>query len=243
MLSRLSPEEVNATDFAGRTALSWAARRRDLIAVNTLLEHGADPDIVTPTCIAPLHYACEALNPNCIRPLLSHGADIHITDHNLYNSVHFAIRQHDDISNLVPRIEGGANIEAKTDYDDTPLVGAVAKNNPAIAEYLLDNGSGIDFPAQYGRTPLMYAIKYNSHGCLSLLLRRGANCKVECDAGYGPTIAHIAAEHADLETMRILNKASLSFLALALLEMEGREDLSIEGMVTKPLRQRDGREG
>src|ERR1700738_2618586 len=41
-------DAINTPDFGGRTPLSWAAQRGDLKSLTLLLDHGADPNIVTP---------------------------------------------------------------------------------------------------------------------------------------------------------------------------------------------------
>ena len=240
-LANLTIEEVNATDFGGRTALSWASQRGDLSAVTELLTHGADPNIVTPTRMAPLFYACEALNPTCITPLLLHGADIHASDHALHTALHFAARHHNDIAYLTPLINTGADVEAKTEYDYTPLTAALGKNYFNAVSYLLTHGASANTPAQYGKLPLMYAIEYNSHECLQILLSHGADFTLECK--NGPTAAHYVAEFADIDTVRMLNEVELPFLPLESLEMEGRHGMTIEEIVTKRLREGDGVDG
>jgi ankyrin repeat protein len=232
-------ESINAPDFGGRTPLSWAAQRGDLNLVNMLLAHGGDPNITTPNKMSPLHYAVEALNPSCIKPLLDHGADVHATDHplGLHNSLHFACDHHNNIEYLVPLIEAGIDVNARTFYWYTPIVAAVCSDHWACVEYLLDHGADINGRAQYGRTPIMYAIECNAHECLRIFLRRGADHTMKCENGH--TIAHIAARYADLETMQILNEANLQPLSLNSLEMEGLESLLIPETITKRLQEGD----
>jgi ankyrin repeat protein len=237
LLESVDAETINYQDFGGRTALSWAAQRGQLQTVAELLEHGADPNIVTPTGMAPLHYACGALNPTCISPLLAYGADINAIDHDGHNSLHLATQHRDDVAYLVPLVEAGISIDAKTNYDFTPLIDTVGKDNVASATYLLNHGANVNERGQYGKTPIMYAIEYNSHSCLRLLLARGADHRIECSAG--PTIAHIAAYDADIDTLQILIEAQLEPLPLHSLEMEGYGELTIEEIITKRLREKE----
>jgi ankyrin repeat protein len=229
-------DSINKQDFGGRTALSWVAQRGDLRLVNLLLAQGADPNITMPNKMSPLHYAVEALNPSCIKPLLEHGADVHGTDHplGLHDSLHFACDHQNNIEYLVPLVEAGIDVDARTFYSYTPMVAAVCSDHWVCVEYLLDHGADINRRAQHGQTPIIYAIECNAHECLRVFLRRGADHKLECESG--PTIAHFAARYADLETMQILNEANLKPLPLNSLEMEGPEGLTIPKIITKRLR-------
>ena len=56
-----------------KTLSSLAAQREDASAVNGFLEHDADPNIATPTDMAPLRHAADALTCVAIHP--AHGAD------------------------------------------------------------------------------------------------------------------------------------------------------------------------
>jgi ankyrin repeat protein len=243
LLPKLTAEEINAVDFGGRTSLSWASQRGDLSAVTALLSHNADPNLTTPKGMSPLHYASEALTPSCISPLLAHGADIHATDHALHTALHFACAHRDDAAYLSPLIGAGADVEVRTDYDYTPLIDALQRDSVASARYLLDHGASVDTRGQYGKTPLMYAVEYNSHACLRLLLSRNADWKLESEI-RGPTVVHFVAEHADLETVEILNAyEEHGVFSLESLEMDvlGLEvGMGIVGCVGRRLREEDG---
>ena len=224
--------EVNICDNSGRTCLSWAAQRGDVSAVNLLLEHNADPNIATPTGMAPLHFAVEALTPTCIAPLLVHGADPFAVDQTMHTALHFAVSYHDDEEYLLPIIQVGADLNAKTTYDYTPLIFAICKGRVRAAACFLDHGADINLRGQYGQSPVQYAVEYNSHACLRLLLDRGADCTMLCQ-GTSPTIIHAAVQHGDLETVTLLLDASIGFFDIDDLEAESRAGLTIEQHVRK----------
>lgn len=224
--------EIDKCDNNGRTTLSWAAQRGDVIAVNLLLEHNADPNVTTPTGMAPLHFAVEALTPTCIAPLLAHGADPLAVDHNKHTTLFFAVSYHDDEAYLLPIIQAGADLEAKTNYDWTPLINAVSKDRVRAVKCLLDTGADINGIGQYGKSPVQYAVEFNSHACLRLLLDRGADCMVRCEE-IGPTIVHLAVRHGDLKTMTMLLDAPMGFFADEDLEAESPDGFTIEEYVQK----------
>jgi ankyrin repeat protein len=228
----VAESEINQCDNTGRTCVSWAAQRGDVTTVNLLLEYNADPNITTPTFMAPLHFAVEALSPACIEPLLAHGADPLAVDHDMHTALHFAVSYHDDGAYLLPIIQAGADLNAKTGYSYTPLITAVCKNRVRAVECLLDNGADVNLTGQYGQSPLQYAVEYNSHACLRLLIDRGADCTVLCEEN-GPTIIHIAVRHGDLQTVTMLLDAPLGTFADGDLEAESPEGLTIEEHVQK----------
>ena len=219
--------DINKCDNSGRTCLSWAAQRGDSLAVNLLLQHNADPNIATPTGMVPLHFAVEALTPSCIAPLLAHGANPFAVDHTMHTTLHFAVSYHDGEEFLLPIIHVGADLDAKTTYDFTPLIFAICKSRVRAATCFLDHGADINLRGQYGQSPVQYAVEYNSHACLRLLLDRGADCTVQCH-GPSPTIIHAAVQHGDLETVKILLDASIGFFDIDDLEAESEAGLTIE---------------
>lgn len=224
--------EVNVCDNSGRTCLSWAAQRGDARAVNLLLEHNADPNVATPTGMAPLHFAVEALTPTCIAPLLAHGADPFAVDQAMHTALHLAVSYHDDEEYLLPIIRVGADLDAKTTYDFTPLIFAICKFRIRATTCFLDHGADINLRGQDGQSPVQYAVEYNSHACLRLLLDRGADCIVLCQ-GPSPTVIHAAVEHGDLETVRLLLDASIGVFDIDDLEAESGAGLTIEQHVRK----------
>lgn len=228
--------EVNICDNSGRTCLSWAAQRGDARAVNKLLEHKADPNIATPTGMAPLHFAVEALTPTCIAPLLVHGADPFAVDHTMHTTLHFAVSYHDDEEYLLPIIYVGADLDAKTTYDYTPLIFAICKGRVRAATCFLDHGADINLGGQYGQSPVQYAVEYNSHACLRLMLDRGADCTVLCE-GPSPTVIHAAVQHGDLETVMLLLDASIGVFDTDDQEAESGAGLTIEQHVKKRMKE------
>lgn len=220
----LDPGAIDLPDFSGRTALSWAAQRGDLETVNILLNAGANPNIATPSGMAPLHYASEAINSDCIQPLLSYNANAFCVDQAFHTALHFAAKHSNDLGHITPLIEAGIDPDSRTDYDYTPLMSAIYKDYDVVAKFLLDSGAELNGKGQGGKTPIIYAVKYNAHLCLRLLLDRGADIRPEIDDGQGgPTIAHMVARFADVETVRILNQVQLPYLTLEVLSLEDYE--------------------
>jgi hypothetical protein len=230
-IESMDESAINAVDNEGRTALSWAAQRGDLHALELLLGARADPNISTPSGMAPLHYAAEAGTPLCLESLLAKHANVHCVDHGLHTPLHFAAKHNDSIAYLKPLIRAGIDVNAKTEYSYTPLICAVYQNHHQALNYLLYHGAEIDLRGQYDKTPVMYAIEYNAHDCLRLLLERGADCSLECD--IIPTIAHMAATFADTRTIEILLDSNLPKFYYDTLLLEDRNGMTIDEWIDR----------
>ena len=92
-------------------------------------------------------------------------------------------------------IRNGANVNAKTDGDWTPLMMAAANNiDPEVLRVLINAGAIIDAknvrPA--GETALWLAVERNTFDVVKVLIDAGAN--VNAVDKYGYTVLMIAAE-------------------------------------------------
>src|SRR5947207_1714381 len=76
-------------------------------------------------------------------------------------------------------------VNAKGDYDKTPLHWAAEKNHAAVAELLVANGADIHAEVSWGMTPLQWAANMGSRETAEVLLRQGAEVKLWSAAGLG----------------------------------------------------------
>lgn len=71
---RLGPCNVNVLDLAGFTPLCYAAARADELALQALLDAGADPNFPhNDTAAKPLHVACQNANLGAVKQLVLAG--------------------------------------------------------------------------------------------------------------------------------------------------------------------------
>ncbi|KAL7956687.1 ankyrin repeat-containing domain protein [Trichoderma compactum] len=73
-------------------------------------------------------------------------------------------------------LDQGANIEAKDDDGDTPLISAIriGNGNAGVVKLLLDRGADVEVEDEYGNTPLQFAKRQGYEDVVKLLLDRGA---------------------------------------------------------------------
>jgi ankyrin repeat protein len=225
-----NPESVNRVDSSGRTALSWAAQRGMVDVVKTLLQFSADPNVCTPHGHSPLQYASEARNPDCLHPLLEHGADVTQHDVEGQTALHYAAAHHGDLAYYRPLIEANSDPNHPTRYGFTPLATVIQEGWVEPVRYLIENGADIQLKGQDEKAPVFYAVEYNNHYALSLLHDKGADFTVS--SNKYPTIAHIAAQYADVESLRILASFKLTLNDIDCIDSEG---LTIPQIVDKRL--------
>ncbi|XP_059809885.1 transient receptor potential cation channel subfamily A member 1a [Hypanus sabinus] len=65
IIEHTDPEVLNVIDSNGNTPLHWAAEKNQVHVVQTLLDRGANPNILNNMCLSPLHVAVS-LNHNAV---------------------------------------------------------------------------------------------------------------------------------------------------------------------------------
>jgi ankyrin repeat protein len=228
-----NPESINTVDSNGRTPLSWAAQRGMVEVVKTLLHFGADPNICTPRGHSPLLYATEARTPSCLMPLLGHGADVTQCDVEGQTALHYAAGHRGDLAYYRPLIEANSDPNRPTIPGMTPLTTVILEGFNEAMKYLVENGADINLKGHDGRSPVFYAVEYNNQSALQFLQDKRADFTGE-SIKY-PTIAHVAAHHANVETLRILTSFSLTLRDIDCVDSEG---LTIPQIVDKRLQSR-----
>jgi len=200
-------------------------------AVKTLLSSGADPNICSSKGNSPLQYAVEARIPESIQPLLDHGAIVDHCDIKGQTALHYAAIHQSDLTCYRPLIEAGADPNRATIPGVRLLSCAILEHHYEAVVYLVQNGADINLKGQNDRSPIFYAVEYNNHATLEFLHEQGADCTVA--SLDWPTIAHVAAHFADIETLHILSTFQLE---LDNIECVDRDGLSIPEIIDKRVR-------
>jgi ankyrin repeat protein len=76
-----------------------------------------------------------------------------------------------EVTNL---LEKGANVDARDDFDRTPLMMASLGGHTRITEVLIKAGADLDATAKYGQTALQFAEERGNSDIVALLLGAGA---------------------------------------------------------------------
>ncbi len=153
--------DVEARDSKGRTALHIAAQSNSSGAIEALEKAGADLE-ARYFGMTPLFYSSERGHKEATKTLLRLGADVHAKSRNLSPGrtvMHgAALDSNSEIIRIL--LEAGANLEARNDDGDTPLI-YVARNGMGQYEMiriLINFGANIEARNNVGKTAQDYIL-------------------------------------------------------------------------------------
>ena len=191
--------------------------------LNCLIENGADVNVRSADSkCTPLMTASEVNDLTVIKFLLEHGADVHLKDKNGLTSLHYAVIEVPDgliaCDVLKCLLENGADINALTNYNSTPLMVASRSCDVNVIKFFLNHGSKNDGRALHFAceraaqldimlcligngadvnargtgdcTPLMTASRSGHVDKINVLINHGANLHLQDD--NGDTAMHYA---------------------------------------------------
>ena len=113
-----SESNINTVDSVGRTALFWAASRKDSEKVDFLLRHGADPNIRAFDGTTAIHAGALVGGEHVVRRLVAYGADINASDKHGRLPLHHACFFRRDIEYL---LQLGSDSEARDSHSRAPI--------------------------------------------------------------------------------------------------------------------------
>jgi ankyrin repeat protein len=78
------------------------------------------------------------------------------------------------LNEVTSLLERGANVDARDDFERTPLMMASLGGHSRITEVLIKAGADLDATAKYGQTALQFAEERGNNDIVALLLGAGA---------------------------------------------------------------------
>ena len=200
------PESIDVTDAMGRTPLLWAAARGDHQAVQILLDHNADPNVIDMYLAPPVSYAADQGHTLCVKLLLEAGAvaePVLPPGIKLGSPLNCAARNAKDPTLLKYLLTYGAQVDSTGVDGNTALIHASRTDNVRFAVLLLDYNADLNAMNINQQTPLTTAIMYNSHRVLELLLEHWKEFSTYPRL-KGPNLLEITVLYADVETVNLL---------------------------------------
>ena len=156
--------KVNLQDKDGLTALHYAVRWRFDQSYNDvlscLIKHGADVNARSNDDVTPLMLAAENEDMSAVTFLVEHGAGINLQDREGKTALFFGVDAESD-QNLVNGllkylIENGADVNACTYDNCTPLMRAKELGNMEVVTFLVEHGANVNLHGKDGKTALQY---------------------------------------------------------------------------------------
>ena len=87
---------------------------------------------------------------------------------------------------MVAALTEGAEIDARDEYDVTPLISALRGDAPDCARFLLQRGASVTRSTKGYGNPLAWAACYGHHDLVGELLNDGADPNADSDGYYYP---------------------------------------------------------
>lgn len=203
--------DVNEKDASGRTALMIAANRGHTYVVQLLLDNGADANLKDNLGNSALQ-AAESRGFHRIVSLLrkfSHSEEK--TESEALSdavaqrpSLHRAVDD-GDFNALKSLISSGADVNARSSDQWTPLMLATIKGHTEMVEALLNNGADSNARNKKGWTALMFAVSMSDAETMLILLKGGAN--INARDKDGKTALMQAANENNKESVKCLLEA------------------------------------
>ena len=139
----------------------------------------------TPTTRTPISLAADRGDLSAVRTLLRYNADPRIGSSCFATPLHFACCAQDPCC-IQPLIDAGAQVNALTDWEQTPLIYAAAYTKDARhADILLDAGADKNWRDRDGLAPLAWAVIADNTPVAMALFARDVD--IDCASLTGET--------------------------------------------------------
>jgi len=210
-------EDVNARQPDGSTPLQWAAFEGNVAEARRLIAAGADVNATNNYGINAMLLAADIASTELIQLLLKHGVDPDTSNTDGETPLHLVARA-GNIEAAKALLKAGAKVDPREKFgDQTPLMWAVVRRHPAMAEFLLEQGADVNARSairEYQRvataesraksldrggfTPLLYAARENCRECMDVLLRHGADVNLPDPSGVVPMVIAMINGNTDI---------------------------------------------
>lgn len=186
--------DIDESEIFGKTALTCAVETGDWDMVIHLVGYGSSPDGGLNDLIGPLQAAARKGYTNLVDVLVRYGATIDLltpsgVGDTKLNALHWACAN-DHCMVVEILLDSGANIDALSSHQDTPLLLALQNKHYQVARILIERGCNLTASETSGTSALILASSRGALDIVHLLLQKGA--RVDKQNAEGLTALHWA---------------------------------------------------
>lgn len=193
-------------------SLLSAACQGDRVAIENLLDRGADIEAKDNYGCTPLLWAVCNDHTDVALFLMDHGADSTVKDNRGNTPLHFAAYR--GLANIVQLlIAQGADIETKNIDGRTPLLRAVNNGHEEVALLLMDRGADSTVKDNIENTLLHLAAQDGLANIAQLLIAQGAEIEAKNNNGKTPLMYAVLYGHEEVALL-LLDYGAYIFIAL-----------------------------
>jgi len=238
-------DDISTASLNGITPLHVAAWRSDSVAVQALLEAGAEVDAKDIAKQTPFLISCNRADAASMEFLLQHGARADCHDAYQNAPIHVICQGGDDDEaslrclTMLLKYHPDVDMNAEACMERTPPICAAGR--PALLRVLVERGADLYFPDWTGDDVLKRCVRDGHRESAALLLRAGVDyTTLTATTGVavdGRSVLHILAKHGDEEMMGLFEGVGLKGLDGDLRDSQGmtpRDVLEQERKVVTP---------
>ena len=179
-------KQIDTLTYTGCSALHLAASHDQIMAMEILLEYGADIDCKDQREATPLLVAIQTDSRAAVQLLLDRGAQTSLEDCDDI-APFAAVRLDPLIPVLQTLLNAGADINTRIEREgDTYLMWRVRCKDVETVGWLLQNGASVNLQNREGATALHHASSRGSTDMVKLLLLNNANPGIVDERGRSP---------------------------------------------------------
>ena len=169
--------ELDRHSYAG---IHLAARNGHCRIIDLLLSAGCDPNLQDSEGKTALHHACFRGHRAVVNSVIAAGADVTIRTSLGVSALHHV----QGMFSAAMLIDHGAEVNARDNSGQTPLLMHSADENTELVQLLLLCGADPTIPDDFGGTAILYAVRLNEDPAVTrMLLRHGAEPQVANEEG------------------------------------------------------------
>ena len=184
----------------GQNVLHYAAFMGDIERVKTLVEKGANVNLITEEGYTVAHYAAQSGSLELVQWLTMHGVNIW-RGHNVRTIIHYAARS-GNLELVQWLVNQGANVNRKSRRELSVMHYAARSGSLELVQWLAEQGASINVQNKYSVSVLHYAAQSGNLELVQWLVEQGADVGVLTMRDR--SLLHSAAKSGNLSLVKWL---------------------------------------